>query len=214
MKTLAKEAVEKRIERAKESVAIEIEQTLVSFQGSIMEVENRYRYKLGGLFRFLRSLFDQDGKSEQECSREFNAYCEDRFDVRRPQRYEYMQYHERSGGELPSSAEDGEAPDNLKPMTHLTRNRNRNDGDTRDIYKKIVNKAIANKERWKVAVQKRERENELICELASKIIEVGFRTLSVKLHPDKDGGSDEAQKRLHAAKQMLVKLLDHQSLRM
>jgi hypothetical protein len=60
----------------------------------------------------------------------------------------------------------------------------------------------------------REIENELIAELAGKIISAGFRVLSVKMHPDKQGGSNEAQRRLNSAKALLQESLTRQTLRM
>jgi hypothetical protein len=48
-----------------------------------------------------------------------------------------------------------------------------------------------------------ENEAEMVHELASKIINTGFRILSVKMHPDKDGGSNHSMRRLNAAKKLL-----------
>jgi hypothetical protein len=207
MNTLVKETTAKKLTRTRESIATEIEQTLLNFKGSIMELENKFRYKLGGQFRYLRSTFADDKKG----SVAFHTYCEERFEINRTQRRSYMEYHERSGGELPVCAQtDDEPPNDLRPFTRLVHGGRK--PEPRKRYTQIVDKETVNRARFDVAIQKREKENQLVIELAQKIISVGYRSLSVKLHPD-SGGSNEAQKRLSAAKKMLQDGLLRESLR-
>jgi len=43
-----------------------------------------------------------------------------------------------------------------------------------------------------------------VLDLAAKIVNAGFKVLAVKLHPDKQGGSHDAMRRLNAAKKLLT----------
>lgn len=49
----------------------------------------------------------------------------------------------------------------------------------------------------------RERERRLLRELAHKVVDIGYRVLATKLHPDKPGGSTEAMKRLNEVRRLL-----------
>jgi hypothetical protein len=51
--------------------------------------------------------------------------------------------------------------------------------------------------------RRRDEENALIVKLASQIIDIGFKILAAKLHPDKPGGSHEAMARLTKARDVL-----------
>lgn len=49
----------------------------------------------------------------------------------------------------------------------------------------------------------RDREQRLLRELAHKLVDIGYRVLAAKLHPDKPGGSTEAMKRLNEVRRLL-----------
>jgi hypothetical protein len=51
--------------------------------------------------------------------------------------------------------------------------------------------------------QSREREAKLIKQLAHQLIDIGYRVLATKLHPDRPGGSHEAMKRLNQVRRLL-----------
>jgi Protein of unknown function (DUF3102) len=51
--------------------------------------------------------------------------------------------------------------------------------------------------------QSREREAALIKQLAHQLVDIGYRVLAAKLHPDRPGGSHEAMKRLNAVRRLL-----------
>jgi hypothetical protein len=46
-------------------------------------------------------------------------------------------------------------------------------------------------------------EEEAIRKLALQIVDAGYRLLATRLHPDRRGGSHEAQRRLNAARTLL-----------
>lgn len=50
---------------------------------------------------------------------------------------------------------------------------------------------------------RKEKELRLVRDLARQIIDIGFKVLATKLHPDKTGGSREAMQRLNQAKDLL-----------
>jgi hypothetical protein len=60
-----------------------------------------------------------------------------------------------------------------------------------------------NVERLAEERQSREREAKLIKQLAYQLIDIGYRVLATKLHPDKPGGSDEAMTRLNKVRRLL-----------
>jgi hypothetical protein len=142
---------------------------------------------------------------------EYVAYSRKRFKrISEVQRNEYRRYFKKIGGRL---GKDAAAPKKLKPLTHVTRESR--PVDRREQYKHIVDEVTTNQARFEVDRQKRDDEQGLIRDLATKIISAGYRVLSVKMHPDKNGGSDDAQRRLNAARKLLeAALLTRGSLRL
>jgi len=53
----------------------------------------------------------------------------------------------------------------------------------------------------------REVERKLLRSLSVKIIDIGYKVLAAKMHPDKPGGSKEAMQRLNEAKRSLMAAL-------
>lgn len=51
--------------------------------------------------------------------------------------------------------------------------------------------------------QDKEKEERLMRQLAHQLIDIGYRVLSAKLHPDKAGGSSEAMSRLNNVRRIL-----------
>ena len=77
----------------------------------------------------------------------------------------------------------------------------------RNTYQRIVNEEVGgnNGEPFNAPPRsKREEENDIVLDLAAKIVNAGFKVLAVKLHPDKQGGSHDAMRRLNAAKKLLT----------
>jgi hypothetical protein len=72
-----------------------------------------------------------------------------------------------------------------------------------DEVRAKIKRTVEGARRFAQAAMERRNEEELIRQLAIKIIDVGFKVLSVKFHPDKRGGSADAMRRLNAAKAML-----------
>jgi len=73
------------------------------------------------------------------------------------------------------------------------------------IYGKVVDDEVDQEQqkRFESLLNAREDEDPLVVELAQKIVSTGFHVLSVKMHPDKNGGSDDAQRRLNAGRKLL-----------
>jgi hypothetical protein len=46
-------------------------------------------------------------------------------------------------------------------------------------------------------------ESKLMHELAMKLIDIGYKVLAMKLHPDRRGGSREAMERLNKVRKIL-----------
>lgn len=63
-----------------------------------------------------------------------------------------------------------------------------------------------NVERLKQERQSKEKEEKLISEMAAKIIDIGYRALAAKFHPDR-GGSHDAMARLNKARTLLKGVL-------
>src|SRR4030095_13631630 len=66
--------------------------------------------------------------------------------------------------------------------------------------KRIIDTAAG--ERFMQRFKEARQETELIHELALKIIDAGYKVLSMKMHPDK-GGNPDAMRRLNEARKML-----------
>jgi hypothetical protein len=77
--------------------------------------------------------------------------------------------------------------------------------DTRPAWHRPVQQVIAQRldvERLAAERKSREHEAKLTRELAHQLIDIGYRVLAAKLHPDK-GGSHQAMKRLNHVRQVL-----------
>jgi hypothetical protein len=207
-KTLTKDK-QGELLRLREQIAIEIEGAWTAMQISMEQVRRRHYHALGELFIQLRMTFDKGRKGDDV----FVAYCKKHWpQIGNPQRQEYMIYRKRLGPVTSPSADSDLPP--LRRVTKPNQNKRKVQQERdRATYGRIVDEEVE-PEQFEIPRTKREVENELVMELAGKIINAGFRVLSVKLHPDKDGGSNDAMRRLNTAKQILEKALLHQSLRM
>jgi hypothetical protein len=206
VKTLMKDE-KGTLSRQREHIMEEIESAWANLQVTMEQMRRRHYHRLGELFIQLRMTFDK-GKSGDNA---FVAYCRDHGPkIEKGSRQEYMEYRKKLGPVTSRTAER-----DLPPLRRVTAPRD-HAADTnrpRDQYRRIVDEEIDEPEQFEIPRTKREIENELVIDLAEKIISAGFRVLSVKMHPDKDGGSNEAQKRLSAAKKMLEEALVRESLR-
>jgi hypothetical protein len=205
MKTIVKDE-KAELTRLRDQLVDEIDSAWSGLQASLEQIRRRWYHSLGELFIQLRGTFDKGRKGDDS----FVAFCRKHWpQIGNPQRKEYMTYRKRLGPVASASAEA-----DLPPLRRVTSPHNyRGDQDRpRDQYRRIVDDE-AKGEQFDVPRSKREVENELVVELAGKIINAGFRVLAVKMHPDKDGGSNEAQRRLNAAKKLLESALLRESLR-
>jgi len=67
----------------------------------------------------------------------------------------------------------------------------------------LVDRARKQTQMWRDKRVSEEKERELERHLAFRLIDIGYKILSVELHPDKRGGSDEAMARLNAVRARL-----------
>jgi hypothetical protein len=177
-------------------IAQKIDRLFSEFTHGITEMERKYKYELGHQFRLLRETFDEE--------REFVAYCRERFPlIQNNVRVEYTAYHKKLTPKLKTSRAVLKV---YPPIRHTVQPGYRK-GYAEEQYRRIVDKAALD-EKLKIERQKAEKEAQLIHKMAVEIVNVGFRVLSVKLHPDK-GGSHDAMRRLNQAKKLLIETLSH-----
>jgi hypothetical protein len=192
--------------KARNGIVAEIDDLWTQYQAGVEQVNRKYFHRMGEQFIQLRKTFPK-GKSGDN---EFAKFCTKHWPNIKPrQRLFWTSYRKRLG---PSSRFKNR---DLPPQQDTaTSERYRKKYRVKSTYRKIVDEEMEQPEQFEIPRSAREIENELIAELASKIINAGFRVLSVKMHPDKEGGSNEAQRRLNSAKTLLQDALTHQSLRM
>jgi hypothetical protein len=194
-----------RLMQLREILVEEIDSAWMNLQSSFEQLRRQHYHRLGELFIQLRLTFQKDKKGD----REFGAFCKKHWPkIKDTARKEYIAY--RKGlGPVTSASREADLP----PLRHVTAPNVSQTNRPGDQYRRIVDHEVKEPESFHVPSTKREQENELILDLAEKIINAGFRVLSVKLHPDKDGGSNEAQRRLNAAKKLLQDALAREELR-
>jgi hypothetical protein len=193
-KTLATDEVGK-LKRLREHIATEIGEAYAGLHASMEQIRRRHYHRLGELFIRLRMTFQKGRKGDDECSQ----YCQKHFPaIKKPQRAEYIIYRKKIGGRIGSAS--AEVDGKLPPLRRTAYPNASDVNRPRDQYRRIVDEEVEEPTRFEV---KQENETAMIRELAEKIISAGFRVLSVKMHPDKDGGSNLGMRRLNQAKKLL-----------
>ena len=220
MKTLTKDEIG-TLARERKRLVHDIEGAWANYQSSVEQLKRHHYAILGEKFILLRLTFKG---SKHECDIEFAKFCKDEFPfIKTPQRSEYMIYRKKLVPKLgpvvstsSSTEEHVSRRVKLPPLRQTTNPRDNKVKVERERvqarYGKIVDEEASNGERFVIPPTKREAEKELVVELAGKIISTGYKVLSVKMHPDKDGGSNEAQRRLNAAKRLLEDALTREEL--
>lgn len=196
----------------REQIVEEIDGLFAALQAGMDRLKRIYYYKIGERLILLRATWDQDeaykNKTKRQRDDTFVAFCRKKFPgISDPQRKDYIAYRIELGGPVTSASLATDVPSELPPLRRATNPKGAKarikTGQYERWYKKIVDEEIGgNGTRFEV----RDSEDGLVRELAVKIISTGYRVLSVKLHPDK-GGSDEAQRRLNAARKLLQDLI-------
>jgi hypothetical protein len=130
---------------------------------------------------------------EQVEHGEWGAWVERNFHLSRRTASDYMKLAERQNGRrLPfSSIEEAVHP-------------NRNNQPARSWHAPV--QQIAARVNYEALAQEREskaKEAELLHKLSIQLIDIGYRVLAAKLHPDKAGGSHEAMQRLNEVRRRL-----------
>lgn len=194
--------------KARNELVAEIDDLWTQYQSGVEQVNRKYFHRMGEGFIQLRKTFGKNQTGE----REFASFCREHWpNISVAQRLDWTAYRKRLG---PASAPDrtGALPPMREPKA---RTRHKKRERAKSTYRRIVDEEIGEQpEQFEIPRSAREVENELISELAGKIISAGFRVLSARMHPDKAGGSNEAQRRLNAAKTLLQDALTRQTLRM
>jgi hypothetical protein len=134
---------------------------------------------------------------EQLAHGAWGKWLKSNFELSRQTAYTYMQWaeHHLSGGaiQVPYAS--------MREMTgHTERQRERRQAESkfREILREVAPETYAPKPK-QVA---REDETQLHRDLALELIELGYRALATKLHPDR-GGSHAAMKRLNRVREVL-----------
>ena len=193
------------VTKTRNTIVAEIDDLWTQYQGSVEQMERKYFYLFGEKFIELRKTFPKG----QMGDKEFVTYCKKHWPhISEHQRQYYIKYRKRLGS---GRAQARSLPPLRDPKE---RKRWKKTQRKRSAYKKIVDEEMGQPEEFEIPQSESDVENELIAELAAKIISAGFRVLSVKMHPDKEGGSNDAQRRLNSAKTMLQDALTKQALRM
>jgi hypothetical protein len=206
-KTLARDE-KGELQRTREQLVDDIIEAQIKLSTSMEQVRRHHYHKLGELFIQLRMTFKADI--------EFGKFCADKFPaIKPPQRHEYMAYRKKLG-EVASAAATGRHFPPLRQTTYP--NRDHRD-ERQSTYTRIVDDEVdEDRKRFEMPPTEREKENEIVLDLAEKIVSAGFRVLAVKLHPDKGNGdkraANEAMRRLNAAKALLLDALTRAELRM
>jgi hypothetical protein len=201
MKTLAKNE-QGELSRLREAIADEILTASAKLFSSMEQIRRHHYRRLGELFIQLRMTFDKGEKGD----REFARHCQKRFPaIKDHSREEYIAYRKRLKGRQPSR--DGHV--HLPPLRKVTKpdSYKRDTNRPSDQYRRIVDNEVKEVTPFDRSRTPEKAENELVYELAETIVSTGFKVLAVKLHPDKDGGSNDAMRRLNKAKKLLEKAL-------
>ena len=193
MKKLARDE-QGELMRTREHLVEEIDGAWANLYSSMEQIRRRHYYKLGELLIQLRTTFPKGHKGD----RQFSAFCGEKFPaITQPRRSEYVEYRKKMGGKVGSIS--GEIHRDLPPLRRITKPKE-DINRPRDRYRQIVDDEVEEPTRFE---REMENEAEMVHELASKIISTGFRILSVKMHPDKNGGSNPGMRRLNTAKKLL-----------
>jgi hypothetical protein len=193
MTTLAKDELGE-LQRQREAIISEIHTAEAKLYSSMEQIRRVHYRRLGELFIQFRMTFPKGEKGD----REFTKECRHHFPgIKDSSREEYITYRKRLKGAQRTAAVD------LPPLRHLTSShKGKNDVNrARDQYRRIVDEEVEDVKAFERTPEINEAE--AIQEVAQLIITTGFKVLAVKMHPDKDGGSNEAMRRLNKAKKLL-----------
>jgi hypothetical protein len=206
-KTIANRSVD--LVKARNDLVAEIDDLWTQYQMGVEQVNRKYFHQMGEKFIELRKMFGDKGKIGDNT---FSVFCKKHWPkISIAQRHYWTAYRKRLGP-IRSLAKDNQLPAMRAPKE---RKKWKKTYRVKSTYRRIVDEEMGDEqEQFEIPRSASEVENELIAELAGKIISAGFRVLSVKMHPDKDGGSNEAQRRLNSAKTLLQDALTRQTLRM
>jgi len=185
------------------TICDQIKEALAHMEASFEQVRRQWYATLGERFIQLRKTFESGRKGDYA----FAAECRKQFPkISDISRREYTQYRRKL---KTSDVATSDLPPLQKSKRKKPAARRKPPAPIYEKIRRVVAEEIpsAEQERFESHRQERETESDLVHALAEKIIAVGFRTLSVTMHPDKNGGSDDAQRRLNAARKLLLDAL-------
>lgn len=133
----------------------------------------------------------------QLTSTEFADWVRRNFEFGRGAADEYMTYVRR----LPEFETSGGRP---RTLTEVTRPHRDIESEPSTVQRRHVTKIVQkiNVDRLSQERQAREKELRLMRQLANQLIDIGYKVLATKLHPD-HGGSREAMSRLNEVRRRL-----------
>jgi len=195
--------------RKRDNLIRNIDDTLAKMQVSFEKWQRHYFYALGEMFTRLRAMLPDPGYKGDV---DFRRLCAKHWPkLHKRSRQRYMVYYEELSKKLgrPRGVpRDLELPVLIKTISPKTYRSDQQRNKARLTYKRILDEEYQDPAHFQIKRSAKEVENDLVSELAGKIISTGYRTLSIKMHPDRKGGTNEAQRRLNAAKEMLDQMLE------
>jgi DUF3102 family protein len=129
---------------------------------------------------------------------EWGAWLKRNFTMSAPTAHKYMRL-----ANIPRRGEEFRPRTLNEAVGDLRRGRAERDGAV-GVSEKAVRQIVSRVDVDRLAAerQSREREAKLVKDLAHQLIDIGYRVLAAKLHPD-HGGSKEAMARLNAVRSLL-----------
>ena len=187
-----------------------IDDTLAKMQVSFEKWRRHYFYALGEMFTRLRAMLPEGHNGDVD----FGRLCAKHWPkVKKRSRQEYVVYYKEVSKKLGRPrAVPRELPPVSKTTNPKTYRRAQQAKEARLTYKRILDEEYQDPAHFQIERSAKEVENDLVSELAGKIISTGYRTLSIKMHPDRKDGTNEAQRRLNAAREMLDQVLERSPL--
>jgi hypothetical protein len=153
---------------------------------------------VGELLLEARFLLEEKGKPEHQVASEFWDWFENQgFSFARRTAEENMAAARKYLKLKPRERADSRLKDILYPDYK----------QPSEEIKEKVRKSIEMSRRILARAEEQRDESDAIRELAIQIVDIGFKTLSAKFHPDRKGGSHDAMRRLNSARQLLKSYL-------
>src|SRR5215469_6583370 len=186
MTTTLEKATERRLARPLEVITPIIKQDLADMRTAEKEAAIPYQIKIGGELEEARPSFGS--------RMEFNHWVAKTFNISDSTAYKWRKYYrdKNKGIEYTVSEMYG---DNRRNSDHLP--------EWRTPVRKIAERARLEARMFREQQLDKAKERKAEQKLALRLITIGYKILANELHPDKQGGSNEAMKRLNTVRARL-----------